>query len=269
MARGKWIFSMAAMGSIGLALLAGCSSSSESAQKDTLTQDVGNYPPGPSGVYVPRVGVPQFRVGTVEGMNGDNINDLAADQMTTLLGLTNRFAVIERAQLQQLVKEQGLEGIVESDQLAAQAHVKGVDYLLLGKVTDLSVKKVATSNNFGLAQISNVTGGAEVSNSNVSIKTDCGVDIRLVNSTTGEIVCPNFSEYSKTDSASSMGLAILGANASSSADLELSDDDKGKILRLALDDAIKKDLPAIDNFLRSPRNVTTAPPAVPAAPAGQ
>jgi curli biogenesis system outer membrane secretion channel CsgG len=254
---------------VGAVWLTGCSGSSESASKDTLTADVGVYPPGPSGVYEPRVGVPPFGVGTVEGISSgaSNVDSLAADQMTTLLSLTGRFAVIERAQLQQLIKEQGLEGIVESDQLAAQAHVKGVDYLLLGKVTDLSVKKVTTSNSFGLAQVTQSIGGADVSNSSTSIETSCGVDIRLVNSTTGEVVCPNFSEYNKTDSAHSMGLAILGASASSGAEIDLSDDDKGKILRLALDDAIKKDLPAIDAFLRSPKNVTTAPPVAPAAPA--
>ena len=265
MARRILIPSLAMAAWIGMVGLTGCSSSSESASKDTLTANVGVYPPGPSGVYTPRVGVPAFGVGSVEGISSNNVDSLAADQMTTLLSLTGRFSVIERDQLQVLIKEQGLEGVVESDQLAAQAHVKGVDYLLLGKVTDLSVKKVTTSNSFGLAQVTQSIGGADVSNSSTNIETDCGVDIRLVNSTTGDIICANFSEYKKTDSASSMGLAILGASANSGANIDLSDDDKGKILRLALDDAIKKDLPAIDNFLRSPKNVTTVPPAAPAS----
>ncbi len=231
------------------------------ASPDTLTANVGVYPPGPSGVYHPRVGVPPFEVTTGEGMGGGgDINDLAADQMTTLLDQTNRFSVIERAQLQKLLNEQGLEGVVRSDQQARGAQVKGVDYLLIGKVTNLRVKKQETSNTFNLGEVTNEVGGAAVSNSGVSIKTDCGVDIRFVNPNTGELMCSNFSEFSRTDSASSMGLAILGASASSGADIQLSDDDKGKILRLALDDAIKKSLPKLDNFLSSAKNVTTTEP---------
>jgi hypothetical protein len=62
-----------------------------------------------------------------------------------------------------------------------------------------------------------------------------------------------------------MGLAILGANAESNADIQLSEDDKGKILRLALDDAIRKSLPKIDKFLRNqPAKGMTAESGAPA-----
>src|ERR1700761_7472716 len=92
----------------------GCSSSKESAERDTLTANVGRYEPGPSGVNKPRVGVPAFSVQTGQGFGGGggDLNALAADQMTTLLDQTERFTVIERVQLQKLLDEQNLEGIV-------------------------------------------------------------------------------------------------------------------------------------------------------------
>jgi curli biogenesis system outer membrane secretion channel CsgG/ribosomal protein L40E len=262
------------------AILTGCSATQESARRDTVTQQagVGQFSPAPAGVVKPRVAVPPFNVQADSGSfgGGKDLNDLAADQMTSLLFLTERFKVIERAQLNQLLKEQNLEGIVRSDELAKQAKVRGVDYLLLGKVTNLRVKREQTSNSFGVGQVGNlvggpggnVLGGAAVSNASTNINTDCGVDIRLVDPTTGEIVCANFSEYSKTDSASSMGLTLLGANASSNADIQLSEDDKGKILRLALNDALTKSLPKLDSFLRSaPLSPMDAAPPAPAAPA--
>lgn len=252
-----------ALGLGGIAAV-GCSQSHESAGRDTLTENVGHYPPAPSGVNKPRVGVPPFNVQTAGGVSGD-LNSLAADQMTTLLDQSDRFRVIERAQLQKLLDEQNLEGIVRPGELAKPAQVRGVDYLLIGKVTNLRVKHETKENGFGLAQIGGLVnaGGADVKNKEVVITTECGVDIRLVDPSTGETMphTSNFSEYKRTDSAKSMGVAILGANADSNADVELSDDDKGKILRLALDDALRKALPQIDRFLmeQPPKSSSAAP----------
>jgi len=85
----------------------GCSSSKESASRDTLTQNVGQYPAGPSGVNKPRSACPPFQVQAGAGFSGGgDLNGLAADQMTTLLDQSDRFRVIERAQLQKLLDEQ-------------------------------------------------------------------------------------------------------------------------------------------------------------------
>ena len=250
---------------MSLVAMIGCSSTSESAGKQDLTANVGNYPPPPSGNPTPRVGVPQFNVTTGQGVShSPDLNDKAADICSGLLDNTNRFKVIERAQLQQLVKEQSLEGIVNSGELAKQAQVRGVDYLLLGKVTNLRVKKTDTSNGFGLAQVGGMFGAGDVKNKETVITTECGVDLRLVDPTTGETLASNFSDFKRTDSAKSMGLQVLGANAESGAHIDLSDDDKGAILRLALDDAIRKMLPKIDKKLKDLPPKAAAPAPAPA-----
>jgi curli biogenesis system outer membrane secretion channel CsgG len=253
---------------VSLVAMIGCSSTKESAEKQELTANVGIYSPPPSGNPTPRVGVPQFNVTTGQGVSGGkDLNDRAADICTTLLDNTGRFKVIERAQLQQLVKEQSLEGIVNSAELAKQAQVRGVDYLLLGKVTNLRVKRTNTSNGFGLAQVTGAfnLGGADVKNKEMIITTECGVDLRLVDPSTGETLASNFSDFKRTDSAKSMGVTILGANAESGANVDLSDDDKGAILRLALDDTIRKMLPKIDKKLKDlPPKAAAAPAPAPA-----
>jgi curli biogenesis system outer membrane secretion channel CsgG len=264
------------VGSLSVAvagLSTGCASSGESASADTLTAHVGKYDPPPKGAPQPRVGVPPFNVSTGQGFSaGQDLNDLAADQMTTLLDQSDRFKVIERAQLQQLVKEQNLEGIVKPGEMARPAQVRGVDYLLLGKVTNLRVKQENKSRGFGLAQVGGSffnAGGADVKKKDIVITSECGVDIRLVDPTTGEIVpgCSNFSEFKKTDSAGAFGVDILGASAEADADIKISEDDKGKILRLALDDALRKTLPKFDKALTSGK-VKASDNGAPAAPAG-
>ncbi|HEX8524745.1 MAG TPA: CsgG/HfaB family protein [Tepidisphaeraceae bacterium] len=235
------------------ASLFGCAGTKESASKDTLTANVGVYPPAPSNITKPRVGVPPFNVKAQGNMQGGDLDSMAADQMTTLLDQSGRFDVIERAQLQKLMDEQNMEGIVKPGELAKTGQVRGVDYLLLGKVTNLRLKKEQTKKGFNLAGIGGLinTHGASTDTKETRIKTECGVDIRLVDPTTGKIWVSNFSEFTREDSASAMGLSIFGASAESDANIDVSEDDKGKILRLALDEAVRKSLPKIDKFLTS------------------
>lgn len=267
------VFAVAAIGALSL-WGTGCASSSESAGGDTLTSHVGKYDPPPSGAAKPRVGVPPFSVQAGQGFGGGgDLNELAADQMTTLLDNSERFSVIERAQLQKLLDEQNLEGIVVPGEMAKSAQVRGVDYLLLGKVTNLRVKKEDKSRAFGLGQVGGLVnfGGADVKKKDVVITTEAGVDIRLVDPTSGEVLVSNFSEYKKTDSAGAFGLDILGASAEADANISIDEDDKGKILRLALDDALRKSIPKIDKFVKSGRAKAggegAAAPAAPMAPA--
>src|SRR5437763_1767650 len=89
----------------------GCSNTGESASRDKLTSNVGKYDaaPAPAGEK-PRVGVPPFKVQTNGGIeSSNNLPQIAADQMTTLLDQTGRFEVTERAQVEQLLDEQNME----------------------------------------------------------------------------------------------------------------------------------------------------------------
>lgn len=235
-----------------LLLLGACTSSGESAGRDSLTADVGRYSSPPSGIQRARVGVPQFQVkGNVTG----EVSELAADQITTLMVNTERFDVIERAQLDQLLKEQNLEGIVKGSELAQPAQVRGLDFLLLGKVTNMRVKGEKSGGSFGLGSLpipgtgGRAAGLFDYSNKSSTITVDCGVDLRLVDPATGAVAAAEFSEYKKSDTISAMGIEILGADAKADADLKIDDDNKGKILRLALDDCLKKMMPKIDRML--------------------
>lgn len=242
----------------GLVMGTGCSSTNtESASRDTLTQNVGVYSQAPAIANKPKVGVPPFKV-QGEGFSSssaDKLNDIAADQATTLMMNTDRFTMIERTQLTKLLDEQNLEGIVKPGELAKPGQVRGVDYLLIGRVTNLRMKTTKNNKGFGLGQVGGgVLGSAglgDYKSTEVIIQTDCGVDLRLVNPTTGEIVMASQSEYSKKDTASSMGVDILGANAEAGSDIQIDDDNRGKILRLAIDDAIRKSLPKIDKLVTS------------------
>lgn len=233
-----------------LLVFSACTSSSETASADRLTANVGVYDPAPSGLQRPRVGVPDFEVAS--GITRE-VTTLAADQLTTLGTRTRRFIMIERTQLGQLLKEQGLSGVVRPDELAQKGNVRGVDYLILGKVTNMRVKKERSGGGFGLGRIpipgTRGLGAFDFKNRKSTIKVDCGVDLRLVHASTGEIAAADFAEFSRTDSIGNFGIEILGGGARSDADLRIDADNQGKILRLALDEAMRKMLPAVDDYL--------------------
>lgn len=225
-----------------LAAALGCTSSSETAERDKMTTHVGQYDPPPSGLKRVKVGVPPFKVEKTSLPKKDELARDAADQLTTLADNTDRFAVIERAQLDQLLKEQGLEGVVDPEELAKPGRVKGVDFLFIGKITNMRVKGESTNTDWQVI----IVGG---SSSNAKITVECGVDIRLVDPTSGEVLCSMFSEYKRTDSVNAQGVRIIGFGGGSNAELHIDEDSRGKILRLALDDAVRKMLPRCDRRL--------------------
>lgn len=231
---------------VALTTLAACQTTGESAGKNELANDVGTYSPPPAGLVRPRVGVPPMGVGS-DASAGMEV--LASDQLSTLLVRTDRFDVVERGQLQMLLDEQDLEGIVSEGELARPAQVRGVDYLLLGKVTNLRTKATRTGSNAGLGQVLKVFGALDVDSEQIEMRVDCGVDLRLVDPSTGSVLEASFSEYTRTDKASAFGIQVLGVGAEADADIEMSEDDRGLILRLAFDDAIRKMLPTLDRKL--------------------
>jgi curli biogenesis system outer membrane secretion channel CsgG/ribosomal protein L40E len=234
----------------------GCASTGESASRDKLTADVGRYQPPPSalGDDKPTVGVPQFTVQNASGAKSvHNLDSLAADQMSTLLHLTGRFDVIERAQIEKILDEQNMEGIVRPDQMAKAGQALGADYLLIGKVTNFRVKQDQTKSGVDVGGIGGMIGGNRFGagstgfdKKNQRITTECGVDIRLVDPTTGKVAVAHFGEFKRTDSAGALGISVFGMGGSSDAEVTIEEDDAGKILRLAFDDALKKMIPEID-----------------------
>jgi curli biogenesis system outer membrane secretion channel CsgG len=238
-----------------LAVAAGaCQSTGESAASNGLTAHVGHYPMAPTGLERPRVGVPPMAVGSDASAG---LEHLASDQLATLLVRTDRFDVVERGQLEMLLAEQDLEGIVADGELARPASVRGVDYLLVGKVTNLRTKATRIRSNSGFGQLVNVTtkhvsgglGAVDVDNERLEMRVDCGVDLRLVDPSTGSVLDAMFSEYTRTDTASAFGVQVLGVGANADADIEMNEDDRGLILRLAFDDALRKMLPTLDRKL--------------------
>lgn len=233
-----------------IAALVGCgTSTSENYLRDQMP-DVGTYPVAPAGVKKVRCASVDF-----EDKTGNRVGDQAADQMTTLLlRCPDRFSVIERTALKNLLREQNLEGVVDPSEMAKPGRVRGVDYLVYGSITNFRVKMIRQKTGFDVGKIIPKTAGAlEIDTSKTVVHVQCDVDVKMVNTTTGEIVAGDFGAVNREDVASAWGMKILSIGGSAENELRIDKDSQGRILRRALDDAFRKMLPRIDEKLMQPQ----------------
>jgi len=234
---------------LALVILAGCGTSSEEKVTRDKMPDVGNYPPPPAGATT------RLRAGVVEfqDKSGARVADAAGEQLETLAVSSKRFNLIDRMAMKTLIKEQSLEGIVDPSELAKSGKIRGVDYMFIGSVTNFALKTEKTANHGGI--FDRVVPGAaplKIDTSKTIITTDIGVDVKLVNTTTGEIVSKQFGEVKKEMSASAWGVRVLGIGGDAKNNVQVDKDSQGKLMRYAVDEALRKMLPDIDDKISHP-----------------
>jgi curli biogenesis system outer membrane secretion channel CsgG len=237
---------------LALIVLAGCgTSTSETVTRDKMP-DVGNYPPPPAGATT------RLRAGVIEFTDKTNakVADAAGEQLETLAVSSKRFNLIDRMAMKSLIKEQSLEGIVDPSELAKSGKIRGVDYMFIGVVTNFRLMTEKTGNTGGFLDRAPIIGGTvaplKIDTSKTIVTTDIGVDIKLVNTTTGEIVSKQFGEVKKELSASAWGVRIIGIGGEAKNNVQVDRDSQGKLMRYAVDEALRKMLPDIDDKISHP-----------------
>ncbi|MBK7259824.1 MAG: hypothetical protein IPI01_18880 [Ignavibacteriae bacterium] len=128
-----------------------------------------------------RIAVSRFDDGAHYHGCGTGISDMLA----TALVKSGKFIVIERKDLDKVLEEQrlGASGVITAETAPAMGKVLGVDLIVVGSVSELGTKK------------SDIGGGASLFGVGISSKgARAVVDIRLVNTTTGEIMAAESEE---------------------------------------------------------------------------
>lgn len=108
-----------------------------------------------------------------------------ADMLVTALTESNKFIVIEREQLQKVMKEQelGLTGAVNAQTAAKIGQILGVAYIITGSVTEFGVKE----SKFGVGNIGRALpfGGKIDTKTN---KARVAMDVRMIDTSSAQIV---------------------------------------------------------------------------------
>ncbi len=116
---------------------------------------------------------------------GHNIGRGVADMLVTSLVESDKFIVIERAELDEILKEQGLgqTGLVTPQSAAEVGKLLGLQRIITGSITEFGSKQDKVGGGIGGFNIGVSTTTARVA-----------VDLRIINVNTGEIVMAKSAE---------------------------------------------------------------------------
>ena len=144
----------------------------------------------------------QDETGTLPFQGG--IGRVLTNILTNELAARSAFTVVERRRLQAILEEQDLavSGRLRPGDGARIGQLSGADYLVMGTVTafEEGVQKKSTRGFFG------GLGGARASSTSY-----LALDLRVVDTSTGEIAYARSIEGRNTKTASSIDLALPGA----------------------------------------------------------
>jgi curli biogenesis system outer membrane secretion channel CsgG len=112
---------------------------------------------------------------------GQPVGEGMADMLTTELVQSGKYRVIERQQVEKLMKEQnlGMSGAVTAQSAAKVGQLLGVELAIFGAVTEFGHKKGSSGINLKKKGF-----GVGLSSSSATV----GIDVRFVNTNTGEII---------------------------------------------------------------------------------
>lgn len=116
---------------------------------------------------------------------GHNVGRGVSDMLVTALVESDKFTVIEREELDEILKEQGLgqTGLVTPQSAAKVGQLLGVQRIITGSITEFGSKENKVGGGIGGFNLGVSTTTARVT-----------VDIRIVNVNTGEIVMAKSAE---------------------------------------------------------------------------
>lgn len=160
--------------------------------------------------------------------HGKGVGDGMADMLATSLVKSGRYRVMERDKINSLLAEQnlGASGVVTQESAAKAGKMLGVELAVIGAVTEFGYKKRGVG---GLLKKAGI--GADLGQYTAVI----GVDMRIVNTTTGEILKADNVRKQKTATSLGLNTSQLAFDSEAQFDQSL----VGKVTREAIEDIVK------------------------------
>jgi curli biogenesis system outer membrane secretion channel CsgG len=157
--------------------------------------------------------------------DGRSPGDGMADMLTTELVKSGNYMVIERSEIARIIEEQelGQAGLVTAQSAAQMGQLLGVELAVMGAVTEFGMSRGGTGTRIGGVSLG-------VSNQSATV----AIDVRFVNTTTGEILAAD--NVRKEESASGFGISTPDFRFNNRNDFDNSI--VGKATREAVDDII-------------------------------
>jgi curli biogenesis system outer membrane secretion channel CsgG len=185
----------------------------------------------------PTISVPEFKNETSWWWWQTSTSRELADALSNELTSTGKFTVVERQKLGAVISEQELAelGLVRKETAAEKGNLTGAKYIILGKVTSYEEGVYNESSgentgiNLGIISFGNTSNNAKQ-------QAYVAIDLRVVDSTTGEVVYARSIEGRAEDESegSSSNVGILGIFNTGNKNQKTNKAPVGKALRAAL-----------------------------------
>ncbi len=184
----------------------------------------------------PTISIPSFKNETNWWWWKSSTATELGDALSNELSATGNFKVVERQKLQEVLSEQELAelGLVKKGTGAKKGELTSAQYVILGKVTafEEGVSKKSGGNNAGGCFLGICVGGSEQKS---EAEAYVAIDLRVVDTTTGEVAYSRTIEGRATDKTESKTSTFrvfgIGNNSNSSEEKKAP---VGKALRAAL-----------------------------------
>jgi curli biogenesis system outer membrane secretion channel CsgG len=156
-----------------------------------------------------RIAVSQFKDKTGKGWWTGAIGDGMADMLSTALFHSNRFIVLERQQVSDVLREQdlGAAGRIKKGTEAAIGEIEGAELLITGAVTEF--EGAASGGGGGIGGIGGTAGRILGGIAGGMKKAHMAIDVRVIDTKTSRVVAATSVEGQATDFA--LGGALAGA----------------------------------------------------------
>ncbi len=160
--------------------------------------------------------------------NGQPVGDGMSDMLTTTLVKSGRYTVIERAQMDKILQEQGfaMSGAVNPQTAAQAGKILGVELAIMGAVTEFGYKKISTG-----GALKKIGIGGALSKRSATV----AVDVRFVNTSTAEILMAESVRKEKSKADVSIDTEDIRFDSEAQFDETL----VGKATREAITDVVK------------------------------
>jgi curli biogenesis system outer membrane secretion channel CsgG len=163
-----------------------------------------------------------------------NVGQGMADMLTTTLVKQNKYTVIERTQLEKIMKEQamGASGAITKQSAAKIGKLLGVEVAIFGAVTEFGYSDEKTNIKAPVpTPFGSRSGGLKLGKKTARV----GIDVRFVNTTTGEIIAAE--SVAKEESKGDVGVSVGGKGFEN--ETKFDESMVGKATRQAIDEIVK------------------------------
>jgi curli biogenesis system outer membrane secretion channel CsgG len=217
--------------------------------------------------YQPRLGVYPFQAQVEAGAatSAEARGEVAADYAAEMFDSSGRFKVIVRKPFLNMLRQQKKTEMFRNGVLATPGPIEGVEYVLTGSISNLSIKKEAKP--LGFTQKISAMFSKAASKKTVDVNVTCNVGMRIVDLSTGDEVVANNSQFERAGPAQSLGLDMMASSTKFGA-MPVTEEDREQVIKLALFDAVNKALPKIDRYIKSLGDMQSppTPPPTPGTP---